>query len=158
MREEVRHRGVDGRPADGRHPAFCSPVRPSTTEGGLAVTKAEQIAERVDALVAKGSTKAAAYEEVAKELGLKPNSVRGAYYQANRKRNGGKSRSRVRETTVEGATEQAIASLEKALADIDLEIEAAKARADEAKREFDALKASATERKSAIKAKIEALS
>ena len=122
------------------------------------MTKAEQIAERVDALTASGSTKAAAYQEVAKELGLKPNSVRGAYYQATRKRNGGKPRARVRETTVEGATEQAIASLEKALADIDLEIEAAQERADEAKREFEALKASASERKSAIKAKIEALS
>jgi hypothetical protein len=122
------------------------------------MTKAEQIAERVDALVAGGSTKAAAYEEVAKELGLKPNSVRGAYYQANRKRNGGKSRQRVRETTIEGATASAVATFEKALADIDLEIEAAKDRAEEAKREFEALKASANERKSAIKAKIEALS
>lgn len=122
------------------------------------MTKAEQIQERVDALVAGGSTKAAAYEEVAKELGLKPNSVRGAYYQATRKANGGKTRSRVRETTIEGAVAQATASLEKALADIDLEIEAAKERADEAKREFDALKASASERKAAIQAKIEALS
>ena len=58
------------------------------------MTKAEQIKERVDALVAKGATKASAYEEVAKELGLKPNSVRGAYYQATRKANGG-GRSRI---------------------------------------------------------------
>ena len=123
------------------------------------MTNAEQIKERVDALVAEGATKASAYEEVAKERGLKPNSVRGAYYQATRKANGGgTSRSRIRETTIEGATAQAIASLEKALADIDLEIEAAKTRADEAKREFEALKASAKERKTAISQKIEALS
>jgi predicted nucleic acid-binding Zn-ribbon protein len=122
------------------------------------MTKAEQIKERVDALVAQGATKVDAYQQVAKELGLKPNSVRGAYYQATRKLNGGKTRDRVRETTIEGATAQAIATFEKALADIDLEIEAAKERAEEAKREFDALKASASERKQAIKAKIEVLS
>lgn len=123
------------------------------------MTNAEQIKERVDALVAEGATKASAYEEVAKERGLKPNSVRAAYYQATKKANGGGTiRSRVRETTIEGATAQAIASLEKALADIDLEIEAAKTRADEAKREFEALKASAKERKTAISQKIEALS
>lgn len=122
------------------------------------MTKAEQIQERVDALVAGGSTKAAAYEEVAKELGLKPNSVRGAYYQATRKQNGGKRQSRVRETTIEGAVASATATLTKALADIDLEIEAAKERADEAKREHEALKASASDRKQAIQAKIEALS
>ncbi len=123
------------------------------------MTKAEQIQERVDALVSGGSTKAAAYGQVAEELGMKPNSVRGAYYRATRSGNGGKSsRSRVRETTIEGATAQAVASLEKALADIDLEIEAAKERADEAKAEYEALKASAAERKQAITAKIEALS
>jgi hypothetical protein len=99
-----------------------------------------------------------AYEAVAKELGLKPNSVRGAYYQATRKQNGGKARNLVRETTIEGATALAVATFEKALADIDLEIEAAKERAEEAKREFEALKASADDRKQAIKAKIEALS
>jgi predicted nucleic acid-binding Zn-ribbon protein len=122
------------------------------------MTKAQQIYERVEALVAGGSTKAAAYEAVAKELGLKPNSVRGAYYQHTRKQNGAKRQTRVRETTIEGAVASATASLEKALTDIDLEIEAAKERADEAKGEFEALKASAAERKQAITAKIEALS
>lgn len=122
------------------------------------MTKAQQIYERVEALVAKGSTKAAAYEEVAKELGLKPNSVRGAYYQHTRKRNGGSRQSRVRETTIEGAVAHAVATLEKAVADIDLEIEAAAARAEEATREYEALKASATDRKAAITAKIDALS
>lgn len=121
------------------------------------MTKAQQIYERVEALVAQGSTKVDAYATVAKELGLKPNSVRGAYYQATRKANGGKSRQRVRETTIEGAVASATATLEKALADIDLEIEAAKERADEAKAEFEALTASASERKSAITAKIDAL-
>jgi hypothetical protein len=41
---------------------------------------------------------------------------------------------------------------------IDSEIEAAKERADEAQREFEALEASASERKQAIQAKIDALS
>jgi predicted nucleic acid-binding Zn-ribbon protein len=47
--------------------------------------------------------------------------------------------------------------LEKAIDDIDAEIEQAKERADEAKAEHEAMKASATERKQAIAAKIKAL-
>ena len=42
------------------------------------MTKAQQIYERVEALVGEGSTKADAYVQVAEEFGLKPNSVRGS--------------------------------------------------------------------------------
>ena len=47
--------------------------------------------------------------------------------------------------------------LAKAIEDIDAEIAAAKERAEEAKAEFEAMKASAAERKQAITAKLAAL-
>lgn len=122
------------------------------------MTKAQQSYERVEALVAKGSTKADAYGKVAEELGLKPNSVRGAYYQHTRKLRGGKPRSRKRETTTEDAVASAVATLEAAVESIDAEIEAAKERAEEAQREYESLEANASERKEAIQAKIDALS
>ena len=121
------------------------------------MTKAQQVYERVEALVGEGSTKADAYVQVAEEFGLKPNSVRGAYYQHTRKLRGGKSRSRKRETTTEDAVASAVATLEEAVESIDSEIEATKERADEAQREYEALEASASERKEAIQAKIDAL-
>lgn len=121
------------------------------------MTKAQQVYERVEALVGDGSTKADAYVQVAEEFGLKPNSVRGAYYQHTRKLRGGKSRSRKRETTTEDAVASAVATLEEAVESIDAEIETAKERADEAQREYEALEASASERKQAIQAKIDAL-
>lgn len=122
------------------------------------MTKAQQVYERVEELVSGGSTKADAYVQVAEEFGLKPNSVRGSYYQHTRKLRGGKPRSRKRETTTEDAVASAVATLEQALESIDAEIETARERADEAQREFEALEASATDRKQAIQAKIDALS
>lgn len=122
------------------------------------MTKAQQVYERVEALVGEGSTKADAYATVAEEFGLKPNSVRGAYYQHTRKLRGGKPVSRKRETTTEDAIASAVATLEAAVENIDAEIETAKERADEAQREYESLEATATERKQAIQAKIDALS
>jgi len=121
------------------------------------MTKAQQVYERVEALVGEGSTKADAYVQVAGEFGLKPNSARGAYYQYTRRIRGGKPRSRKRETTTEDAVASAVATLEEAVDSIDSEIDAAKERADEAQREYEALEASATDRKQAIQAKIDAL-
>ena len=121
------------------------------------MTKAQQVYERVEALVAEGSAKGEAYDKVAEEFGLQPSSVRGAYYQHTVKLRGGKRRSRKRETTTEDAVASAVTTLEEAVENIDSEIEEAKDRADEAKREFEALKASANERKQAIQAKIDAL-
>lgn len=121
------------------------------------MTKAQQVYERVEELVGAGSTKADAYVQVAEEFGLKPNSVRGSYYQHTRKLRGGTTRSRKRETTTQDAVASAVATLEQALDSIDAEIETAKDRAEEAQREFEALEASASERKQAIQAKIDAL-
>jgi polyhydroxyalkanoate synthesis regulator phasin len=121
------------------------------------MTKAEQVHQRVDALVAEGVTKADAFRELSEELGQPVKSLQGAYYQHARKGTAGSSRPRKRETTTADAIADATATLEKALEHIDREVETAKERADEAKAEYDALKSSANERKAAITAKIEAL-
>lgn len=122
------------------------------------MTKAQETYERIEALVASGMTKADAFRRLAEETGAPVKSLQGAYYQHSRKANGGSTRPRKRETTPADAVESATALLTNAIEAIDAEITAAKERADEAKREFEALKASANERKQAIKAKIDALS
>lgn len=121
------------------------------------MTKAQQVYERINALVASGMQKADAFRQLAEELGQPVKSLQGAYYQHSRKANGGSSRPRKRETTTQDALASAVTMLEKALDDIDHEVEHAKERADEARAEYDALKGSASERKTAIKTKIEAL-
>ncbi len=121
------------------------------------MTKAQQVYERVEAMVASGTPKAEAFKVLAKEFGQPVNSVRGAYYQHHKKVNGGSSRPRKRETTPADAVEDAKALLVRSIERIDAEIAAAKERAEEAKAEYEAMKASATERKQAIEAKIAAL-
>ncbi len=121
------------------------------------MTKAEQIHERIDALVAGGLTKAEAFRRLADELGQPAKSLQGAYYTAARKA-GSKGSSRKRETSPTDAVASAALVLESAITAIDDEVATAKDRADEAKAEFEALKASANERKATIKAKLEALS
>ncbi len=122
------------------------------------MTKAEEVFNKVEALVAEGKTKAEAFKQLAAEYGQPVNSIRGSYYQHSSGKGGnGKSRPRRRETTPEDALADARAALERGIANIDREIETAKERADEAKREFEALKASAAERKQAIQARLDAL-
>lgn len=120
------------------------------------MTKAQQVYERVDALVAGGATKADAFRQLAEEFGQPVKSLQGAYYQHSRKANGPR-RPRKRETTPADAVENAKSVLSQAVDAIDGEVEAAKDRAAEAKAEYEALKASASERKNALKAKITAL-
>lgn len=120
------------------------------------MSKSQDIYERVEALAREGHSKKEAHEIVAKEFGMKPSSIRGAVYQA-RKANGQTGRRRVRETTTEGAVASAVETLEAAGEAIDEEIGHAKERAEEAKREYDELKGSASDRKAEIEAKIEAL-
>ncbi len=122
------------------------------------MSKAQDIYDRVEAVVREqGVSKREAHVIVAKEFGMKPSSIRGAVYQA-RKANGQTGRRRVRETTTDGAVASAVETLEDAREAIDEEVEAAKERADEANREYKALKDSAADRKTEITAKIEALS
>jgi chromosome segregation ATPase len=121
------------------------------------MTKAQQVYEQVEAMVASGTEKADAFRQLATEYDQPVNSVRGAYYQHKKVLDGGTTRTRNRETTPADAVESAKSVLEKAIDRIDAEIETAKDRAAEAKAEFEAMKASATERKQAITAKIAAL-
>ena len=120
------------------------------------MTKAQEVYERVEALVASGAKKADAFREVAKELGQPFNSMRGAYYAHTRTLGGTPSRPRKSETNSD-PIEQALTVLTKAVESIDTEVADAKARVDEAKAEYEHLRDTATERKTAIQAKIDAL-
>jgi hypothetical protein len=135
-------------------------AKPSTLTEGGALTKAEEVRQKVDALVASGARKADAFRQVADEYGQPFNSIRGAYYSAVRAVGGSTprgTRSRKRTTTTEDAVEQATTVLNRAIEGIDAEIAQAKARADEAKAEYELLRDTAKERKVAIQGKIDVL-
>jgi chromosome segregation ATPase len=126
------------------------------------MTKAQQVYERVEALIASGASKADAFKQLAREFDQPVNSIRGAYYQHTRKLDGGSgngrsSRPRRRETTPADAVEDAVALLRRSIERIDDEVATAEERAREARAEYEAMKASATDRKDAIEAKIAAL-
>ena len=122
------------------------------------MTKAQEVYERVEALVASGVKKADAFRQVAEEYGREFNSIRGAYYAHTRSLGGGSSkRSGKRPATQVDPIESATIVLEKAIEAIDGEISAAKARVDESKAEYEHLRETAGERKAAIAAKIDAL-
>ena len=122
------------------------------------MTKAQEVYERVEALVASGMKKADAFRQAAEEFGQPFNSMRGAYYAHTRSTGQTAPRTRKRQTTTEDAIESAVIVLNRAIASIDGEIDAAKTRAEEAKAEYEHLRDTAEERKVAIQAKIEALS
>ncbi len=123
------------------------------------MTKAQEIYEKVEAMVASGTEKAEAFKQLATETGRPYDSIRGSYYSHKQKLEGGtpRTRTRRRETTPEDALADARASLERSIEAIDREVEAAAERAREAKAEHEALKASAAERKKAITERLEAL-
>ncbi len=121
------------------------------------MTKAQQIYEQVEAIVATGGKKADAFRQVADEIGQPFNSVRGAYYSHTRSLSGSADRPRRREQAPADPIEAAIGVLTRALGAIDEEVEAAKSRAEEAEAAYRQLRAGADERKALIKAKIEAL-
>jgi hypothetical protein len=125
----------------------------------VAATKAQEIFEEVEKRIASGIEKADAFKQLADETGRPYDSIRGSYYSHKKKLEGGESkpRTRRRETTPDDAIADARAALERAIASIDREVEIAKTRADEAKAEHEALKASASDRKKAITERLEAL-
>jgi chromosome segregation ATPase len=122
------------------------------------MTKAQEVYERVEALVASGMKKADAFRQAAEEFGQPFNSMRGAYYAHTRSTGQSAPRTRKRQTTTEDAIESAVIVLNRAIAAIDGEIDAAKTRAEEAKAEYEHLRDTAEERKTAIQVKIDALS
>ncbi len=129
------------------------------------MTKAQEIYEKVEAMTASGEVKKAdAFKTLAQEYDQPVDSLRGAYYQHKRVLDsgsvpaagsgGGTRRTRRRETTSETAVESAVATLRRAIEGIDAEIEVAKERASEAQAEYEAMRASADQRKAAIAEKI----
>jgi hypothetical protein len=128
------------------------------------MTKAQEVHEKIEAMVASGEVKKAdAFKTLAEEYGQPVDSLRGAYYQHKRvldnggtppAGNGGARRTRRRETTSETAVESAVATLKRAIDSIDAEIEVAKERAKEAQAEYEAMRSSADERKASITEKI----
>ena len=122
------------------------------------MTKAQEVYERVEALVASGVRKADAFHQVADEYGQPFNSIRGAYYAHTRPNSGGSTRSRApKRTTAEAAIESAVIALNRAIAGIDAELETAKQRIEQAKTEYEQLKDTVPERKAQIQTKIDAL-
>ena len=124
----------------------------------FAMTRSQEVYEKVNALMDGGMSRADAFKQVANELGLKLHSARGSYYSFSRGATGsGKSRPRRRETTPEDALADARASLERSIQAIDREVETAGERAREAQLEYEALRSSAAERKAEISARLESL-
>jgi hypothetical protein len=123
------------------------------------MTKAQEIYDKVNELVASGVEKADAFRQLSESLNRPFDSVRGSYYSHKKKIEGGESRPRTRrrETTPEAAMADARASLERSIAAIDREVEVAEERAAESAAEAKALKASAADRKKVITEKLEAL-
>lgn len=123
------------------------------------MTKAQAVFEEVNGLVEKGSTKADAFRTLAEQYQQPVDSIRGAYYGYKRKSEGGTRprRTRKRETTPADAVESAVTALRRSIESIDTEVEAAKERWDEAGKEYEAMVATADERKAVIEEKITAL-
>ena len=121
------------------------------------MTKAQQVYDKVEALVASGVRKADAFRQAAEEFGQPFNSMRGAYYAHTRTLGGSPARPRKREATPTDPIEQATSVLTRALEAIDENVEAAKTRAENATAEYKELRDSAATRKATIKTKIEPL-
>lgn len=122
-------------------------------------TKAQEIYDKVNEMVASGVEKADAFRQLSESLDRPFDSVRGSYYSHKKKIDGGESRPRTRrrETTPENALADARASLERSIAAISKEVEVAEERAAESMAEAKSLKASAADRKKAIAEKLEGL-
>src|SRR5579862_7430442 len=122
------------------------------------MTKAQEVYERTEALVASGVTKADAFRQLAEEYGAEFNSIRGAYYAHTRSLGGGSNPKRTSKApTPVDPIASALSVLEKALEGIDNEVGIAKSRVHDAQVEYERLRDQAGERKAAIKAKIDAL-
>lgn len=122
-------------------------------------TKAEDVYSRTHVLMEQGMSRTEAFDKIAEEEQRPKDSIRGSYYSHKKKLEGGESkpRTRRRETTPEDALADARASLERSIAAIDREVEAAEDRAAESAAEAKALKESATARKKAITERLQAL-
>ena len=119
------------------------------------MTKAQEVYERTEALVASGVSKADAFKQLADQYGQPVNSIRGAYY-AHTSTLGGTPRSSRKRRTADPLAE-ALSALEEGLESVDDEVAAAKQRAEDAKAEYEHLRDTAKERKAELQTKIDAL-
>ena len=120
------------------------------------MTKAQEVYDKVEALMGDGVEKAEAFRQLAEEYGQPVNSIRGSYYQHSRVISG-TSTPRRRETLPDDALASARAVLQRAVDNIDREVAVAEERAGEAAAEYEALKASAPQRKKDIETRLKAL-
>lgn len=132
---------------------------PAPAAQGQKVTKAQEIYDRVEAMIASGVEKSDAFKQIAEEAERPYDSIRGSYYSHKKKLDGGESKPRTRRrvTSPDDALADARAALERAVQSIDKEVEAAKVRAQEAAAEYESIRGSAEERKQTISARLEAL-
>ena len=126
-------------------------------------TLSQQVYEAVEGLKAKGVKGADAFKQVAEQQGKTLSAVRGNYYSHARKLGGGTGSGRRRsggdETfTAEGAVKQARALLQRALREIDREVEVAERELERAKARRDEVVSSIAERKKTLEKQIKALS
>lgn len=123
-------------------------------------TKAEEIYSRTHELMGQGMSRTEAFTKIAEDEQRPKDSIRGAFYTHKKKVEGGglrPTRTRRRETTLDAAVGDARAALERAIQDVDQEVEVARFRAEESQAEYEALQASADERKEAIGQRLQAL-
>ncbi|HEV7557047.1 MAG TPA: hypothetical protein VGO00_16385 [Kofleriaceae bacterium] len=152
----LRERRMAVRPVEGLR-SFCWPIQPFHSKEGL-VSKAETVYTRVEEMIAGGTSKADAFKKLAEEFGQPVNSIRGSYYTWSKNQDPDRPpRTRRRETTPDDVVSDVRRVFERAIEQVDAEVEAAKNRSDEAKAEYDALKASAAERKAGIRERLDAL-
>ncbi|MBJ7519115.1 MAG: hypothetical protein JHC84_05410 [Solirubrobacteraceae bacterium] len=128
----------------------------------MSTTKAEQIRQRIDALVEHGTKKAEAFRQLATEFDQPVDSIRGSYYSAKRAAEGrttptGTRRRGKKATTTEDAVEAAVNAMRQSIEAVEHELELAKTKAEDAQAHYDGLQESARERIAAIEAKIAAL-
>jgi hypothetical protein len=120
------------------------------------MTKAQEVYDKVEALVASGVSKADAFKQLAGEYGQEVNSIRGAYY-AHTSTLGGTPRSARRRKNAADPVAEALESLEMGLLVVDDDVAAAKQRAEDAKAEYEHLRDTAKERKAELQQKIDVL-
>jgi len=120
------------------------------------MTKAQEVYDKVEALVASGVSKADAFKQLADEYDQPVGSIRGAYY-AHTSTLGGTPRSSRKRRTTADPIDEALSALELGLMGVDDDVAAAKQRAEDAKAEYEHLRDTAKERKAELQTKIDAL-
>ena len=122
------------------------------------MTKAQEVYDRVEALVASGVKKADAFRQVAEEFGQPFDSMRGAYYAHTRSLGADRPRGRASARPSRSIRSSRPRSSSRRRSRPSTARSAPPRRAaDDAKAEYEHLRDTAGERKAAIQAKIDAL-